>query len=94
MKRLSLFALLLLLAGSTGELWSCTTFIMSGKHTPDGRPLLYKNRDTGTLDNALVYFTDGRYDYFGLVDSKNSWNREVWGGFNSAGFAIIELGCL
>lgn len=90
MKRLSLFALLLLLAGSTGELWSCTTFIMSGKHTPDGRPLLYKNRDTGTLDNALVYFTDGRYDYIGLVDSKTSWNREVWGGFNSAGFAIMN----
>ncbi len=90
MKRLSLLALLLLLAGSTGELWSCTTFIMSGKHTPDGRPLLYKNRDTGTLDNALVYFTDGRYDYIGLVDSKTSWNREVWGGFNSAGFAIMN----
>lgn len=90
MKRLSLFALLLLLAGSTGELWSCTTFIMSGKNTPDGRPLLYKNRDTGTLDNALVYFTDGRYDYIGLVDSKTSWNREVWGGFNSAGFAIMN----
>ena len=90
MKRLSLFALLLVLAASTGELWSCTTFIMSGKHTPDGRPLLYKNRDTGTLDNALVYFTDGKYDYIGLVDSKISWKREVWGGYNSAGFAIMN----
>lgn len=90
MKKLTLFALLLLIAGTTGELWSCTTFIVSGKHTPDGRPLLYKNRDTGTLDNALVYFTDGKYDYIGLVDSKESWKREVWGGYNSAGFAIMN----
>lgn len=90
MKKFTLFVLLVLLAGTTGELWSCTTFIMSGKNTPDGRPLLYKNRDTGTLENALVYFTDGRYDYIGLVDSKESWKREVWGGFNSAGFAIMN----
>lgn len=90
MKKLTLFALMLLLAANTGEMWSCTTFIVSGKHTPDGRPLLYKNRDTGTLDNALVYFTDGKYDYIGLVDSKESWKREVWGGYNSAGFAIMN----
>ncbi len=90
MKKLSLLALLIIFAGATGEVWSCTTFLMSGKHTPDGRPLLYKNRDTGTLDNALVYFTDGKYDYIGIVDAKESWKREVWGGFNSAGFAIMN----
>ena len=90
MKKLTLIAFLMLLAGTTGEVWSCTTFLMSGKYTPDGRPLLYKNRDTGTLDNALAYFTDGKYDYIGLVDSKESWKREVWGGFNSAGFAIMN----
>lgn len=90
MKRLTVFAVILLLVANAGELWSCTTFIISGKHTPDGRPLLYKNRDTGTLDNALVYFTDGKYQYIGLVDSKESWKREVWGGINSAGFAIMN----
>lgn len=90
MKKLTLFALLVLLAGTTEEALSCTTFLMSGKYTPDGRPLLYKNRDTGTLDNALAYFSDGKYDYIGIVDSKESWKREVWGGFNSAGFAIMN----
>ncbi len=90
MKKLTLIALLFLFAGITGEVWSCTTFLMSGKYTPDGRPLLYKNRDTGTLDNALAYFNDGKFDYIGLVDSKESWKREVWGGFNSAGFAIMN----
>ncbi len=90
MKKLTLFALLLLLAGGTTDVWSCTTFLMSGKNTPDGRPLLFKNRDTGTLDNAIVYFTDGKYDYIGIVDAKESWKSEVWGGFNSAGFAIMN----
>ncbi|MRR22635.1 hypothetical protein EG830_06605, partial [bacterium] len=90
MKKLILFALLLLLAGGTTDVWSCTTFLMSGKNTPDGRPLLFKNRDTGTLDNAIVYFSDGKYDYIGIVDAKESWKREVWGGFNSAGFAIMN----
>jgi hypothetical protein len=74
----------------TGVIWPCTTFIMSGKYTPDGKPILYKNRDTDTLDNAIVFFTDGKYPYIGLVDSKDSWKEEVWGGFNSAGFAIMN----
>jgi uncharacterized lipoprotein NlpE involved in copper resistance len=75
---------------ASAEAWACTTFIMSGKYTPDGKPILYKNRDTGTLDNAIVFFTDGKYPYIGVVDSKETWNQEVWGGFNSAGFAIMN----
>lgn len=87
MKRLSI---LILLLAATAELWACTTFIMSGKYAPGGKPILYKNRDTGTLDNAIVFFTDGKYHYIGLVDSKSSWKEEVWGGYNSAGFAIMN----
>ena len=90
MKKLTVIAILLALAGASGEVWSCTTFLMSGKNTPDGRPLLFKNRDTGTLDNALVYFTDGKFDYIGIVDANASWKHEVWGGLNSAGFAIMN----
>lgn len=90
MKKLIAVLSILAVTGLTAELWSCTTFIMSGKYTPDGRPLLYKNRDTGTLDNALVLFTDGKYRYVGLVDSRESWNENVWAGFNAAGFAIMN----
>jgi hypothetical protein len=90
MKRLFVLLLLLAGAGMTGDIWSCTTFIISGKNTPDGKPILYKNRDTGTLDNAIVFFSDGKYQYIGIVDSRESWKKEVWGGFNSAGFAIMN----
>jgi hypothetical protein len=82
--------LLLVLAGITFPAISCTTFIISGKYTRDGRPILYKHRDTGTLDNALAYFSDGKYEYIGLVDSNKEWKKMVWGGFNSAGFAIMN----
>ena len=90
MKRLLVLLLLLAGAGMTGDIWSCTTFIISGKNTQDGKPILYKNRDTGTLDNAIVFFSDGKYQYIGIVNSRESWKKEVWGGYNSAGFAIMN----
>jgi len=70
--------------------FACTTFIISGKHTVDGRPLLFKNRDTDQKQNSLVYFNDGRYKYIGLVDGTAEWNKMVWGGYNEAGFAIMN----
>jgi hypothetical protein len=90
MKRLLAITLLMITAGVTDITVACTTFIISGKNTADGKPILYKNRDTGTLDNAIVFFSDGKYQYIGMVDAKESWKKEVWGGFNSAGFAIMN----
>lgn len=72
------------------EVFACTSFIVSGSVTPDGRPILFKNRDTGELRNALAYFNDGKYSYIGLVNSDSTWNTMVWGGFNSVGFSIIN----
>ena len=84
---ISLFSLLLILNEQTK---ACTTFLISGKYTVDGKPILYKNRDTDEMQNSLAYFNDGKYKYIGLVDGKTSWNKEVWGGYNEAGFAIIN----
>jgi len=72
------------------QIFACTTAIISGKNTIDGRPLLYKHRDTGTLQNKLMTFTDGKYPYIGLVNSNDKTGREVWGGYNSTGFAIMN----
>lgn len=90
MKNFQYFLLALILISLAEKALACTTFIISGKYTPDGRPILYKHRDTGTLDNALVYFTDGKYSYIGLVDASESSGSMVWGGYNSAGFAIMN----
>ena len=74
----------------TLPIYPCTTAIVSGKYTADGRPLLVKHRDSGFIHNKLMYFDDGRYNYIGLVNSVDSLGEEVWGGSNSAGFAIMN----
>ncbi|MCJ7819719.1 MAG: C45 family peptidase [Bacteroidales bacterium] len=90
MKKILFLIMVSSLYAMVNEATACTTFIISGKHTADGRPILYKHRDTGTPDNALVYFTDGKYPYIGLVDATSTGMSMVWGGYNSAGFAIMN----
>ncbi|MDT3695907.1 MAG: hypothetical protein ROY99_05895 [Ignavibacterium sp.] len=68
----------------------CTTAVVSGKATDDGRPLLLKNRDSDFLQNRLVYFFDGKIRFIGLVNSADKENNEVWSGFNEAGFGIMN----
>lgn len=75
---------------TTYDLFSCTTAIISGKLTTDGRPLLLKHRDSDNIQNRLQFFDDGVYDYIGLVNSNDIEGNEVWGGVNSEGFAIIN----
>lgn len=81
---------LILLFIVSQTLYPCTTAIVSGKYTADGRPLLVKHRDSGFIQNRLMFFEDGKYDYIGLVNSVDSLGDEVWGGANSAGFAIMN----
>lgn len=90
MQKLLFFSLFILLISIVFNSTGCTTFLVSGKYTPDGRPLLFKHRDTGEPNNALVKFTDGKYKYIGLVNATADWNKEVWGGYNETGFAIIN----
>ena len=33
---------------------ACTSFIVSGRVTKDGRPMIFKNRDTGEQNNVVV----------------------------------------
>ncbi|MEN8251026.1 MAG: carcinine hydrolase/isopenicillin-N N-acyltransferase family protein [Bacteroidota bacterium] len=89
MKKILLFIPALLIIINHSVL-SCTSAVISGKATPDGRPLLWKHRDTGFLQNKLVQFTGTKYSYIGLVNSKDPNNKSVWIGFNSAGFAIMN----
>jgi hypothetical protein len=90
--RKALFPIILVLVIISGVniVKACTTAIVSGKASKDGRPLLLKNRDSDELNNKLMYFNDGKYSYMGIVNSKDKEGKEVWGGFNSAGFAIMN----
>ena len=70
--------------------YSCTTAVVSGKATPDGRPILYKNRDTNTLHSRLVYSTSGKYSFIGLTNPNDLENKNILNGHNSAGFTIMN----
>lgn len=70
--------------------FSCTTAVISGKATPDGRPLLYKNRDTTTLHSRMVYSNHGKYSFIGMTNPDDKDNKNILNGHNSAGFAIMN----
>ena len=87
---LSLLAALLLLSVIPSD--ACTSGIWTGKATPDGRPLLWKHRDTGELNNRIEFFPSGngrKYSFIGLVNSPVQ-DGEVWTGTNEAGFSIMN----
>lgn len=91
MKRM-LFALIAVLVflGSAGPLSACTSAVISGKVTPDGRPLLWKNRDTDFLQNSVRYFSGGRHSFIAVVNSVEDDPSDVWIGTNTAGFSIMN----
>ncbi|MDR3286284.1 MAG: hypothetical protein LBT27_02420 [Prevotellaceae bacterium] len=69
---------------------ACTSAIITGKATADGRPLMWKHRDTGTENNRIVYAKGAKYSYIGLTNSTDIKNEEIWAGTNSAGFCIMN----
>ncbi|MGI6520058.1 MAG: hypothetical protein ACOX2D_02835 [Fermentimonas sp.] len=83
-----LVAALLLFDGY--EVRACTSAIITGKATADGKPLMWKHRDTSAEQNRLVYSDAAKYPYIGLVNSNDSCNNEVWAGTNSTGFCIMN----
>jgi hypothetical protein len=85
------FAFLLLLTSAVFSLedWEeCTVGVAIGKATNDGRPIMWKNRDTTVLDNEINYFTDGRFKYMALVSA--GYPNMAWAGVNEIGFCIMN----
>ena len=89
MKRI--FTLLLSVLIVSGA-WACTAVIVSGKVTADGRPFIFKNRDSSDgTDNSLLTLKGTKYQYVGVVNySTVSSPTSIWFGHNEAGFAILN----
>lgn len=81
---LSVFALFLSL-----DMLACTSAIFTGKVTADGRPILWKHRDTGQENNRVEYFKGQKYSFIGLVNSPDKGGI-VWIGTNETGFSIMN----
>lgn len=69
---------------------ACTSVIVSGRVTKDGRPMILKNRDSNNYDNLSVIVQGEKYKYLAIVAAKDSLPRSVWSGHNEKGFAIIN----
>ena len=69
--------------------FACTSFIISGKATPSGKPMMFKHRDTDELNNRIAHFQGDKYAFIGLVNAP-SLDGEVWAGMNEAGLCIMN----
>ncbi len=72
---------------------ACTSAIVSGRLTANGKPLLWKNRDTDFEDNFVAKvgaLSPEELEYVALFNAGDSLFAEAWIGVNSAGFAIMN----
>lgn len=70
MKKIILSVLFSILMG-VGSISACTSAVISAKASKNGRPMLWKNRDTYALNNKIMIFNDGKYPYVALVNSSD-----------------------
>lgn len=72
--------------------FGCTSAIIGADMNPSCRPLLWKNRDTGTADNKIEYIpaSEDGCAYVALFNAKDSLLNEAWMGMNEYGFAVMN----
>ena len=85
-----LFATLFVALLCTGA-FACTSVIMTGKVTKDGRPLMWKNTDGGDhyVSQRFAYHAEGKYAWLGLAQTAPN-PISAWFGANETGFAIMN----
>jgi hypothetical protein len=69
---------------------ACTTAIVSPGASGQGRPLLWKNRDSDFLSNKIIFVSESPFAYLALVNAEDRSGRWVYAGLNAAGFAIFN----
>ncbi len=89
--RIWLAALITVVTAVAGPARACTTAVISGKATADGRPILWKNRDISHTKNEVAYITDGKYAVTAQVNAGS--RGSIWMGVNSAGLCIENSMC-
>lgn len=89
MNRMIVFTILCLFLFGVRDAKACTSAIITGKLTPDGRPLLWKHRDTSEFNNRIEHFAGSKYSFIALVNSPDKGGI-AWSGTNNAGFSIIN----
>lgn len=89
---LSLFVAVCALFTVAPDADACTSAIISGRLTADGRPILWKHRDTKEMNNRVDYHARGKNNKYAFVAVVNGTDiiGQSWMGINEAGFCIIN----
>ncbi len=66
----------------------CTLALVRASRTADGRMIIWKNRDVSNRNEVARLFTGPTYRFIGI--GYGDQLTEVWGGVNSAGFAVAN----
>lgn len=71
---------------------ACTSAIIGAELNPSGRPILWKHRDTSTIDNKVEYVParGNEMGYVALFNAGDKELKEAWMGMNDAGFAVMN----
>jgi hypothetical protein len=69
---------------------ACTTAVIGPGASAQGRPMLWKNRDTDFPSNKVIFVSERPYSYLALVNAEDRSGRWVYAGLNAAGFAIFN----
>lgn len=93
MGKLKHLVVLTMMSMCIAQAYACTSAIVGGRLTRDGRPLMWKHRDTGCVDNFVAQVragSDDELDYVALFNMGDSLLSEAWIGMNEAGFAVMN----
>ena len=88
MNRIKIF--LLLFSISVQVSFACTSIIVSGKASTDGRPYIFKNTDATKQDEVVVSCKGEIYHYIAITLADDFRPDKVSSGFNEKGFSIIN----
>jgi hypothetical protein len=88
MKKWCVFLIIMLVLATL--LYPCTSAVITGKASLSGRPMLWKNRDTGNLENKMIHLKSEKFAFTGVFNVSDSLNRELWMGTNETGFSIMN----
>ena len=69
---------------------ACTTAVVGSEASVTGTPILWKNRDTSTLSNKVVFVDEEPYAYLCLANARADSGRSCFAGLNESGFAIMN----
>ena len=93
MQHMKILTILFFILAAVIDSRGCTSAIISGQLTSSGKPILWKNRDTSTIDNKVEYIAPenvGEYAFVALFNSNDRKCEQAWIGINQVGFAIMN----